>query len=862
MAVSTKVSKVAPDLPQHAASTTAAPPNSGEEDTQQQLSSSSPNPDPSAAPSSPNPETNVSLTGHMATVDPDALATVEALSPSLPATLMMTLSSLPTSLAFLSSPPHTPESRSSLSGQLLMAAGDELLARLPDAAPDSSLDSEERGSSLSSFSSVPGFASAAKKKIVKGLKQISSVGTITEIEGEDGDEQAEPVNWDASGISFVASTITSSASSSVNSMVSEIGKFASNVSMQSLIATTTEIDGVLSGASSGKIGSVSLSSTVAVSAVKKVASKLKSMTSMAAFNDIAAEEELNITVSIDPAAHDVVAASFPAIQELLLATLRAIPSSKDFVSTDRDAAQLLLAAGYRMIEQARIDSAEIDLGRDDFASDLASLNAFLPHFDEPQEYSQEERGYLSRGHSSIAMFDAAKRKKTFKTGTKLATAQYSVSGSKFFTQASAEIRVPIKNATAYQMYLTPKYFAATNSGAILEASVVERPNNHRYTLRILFDAPSPLARRELITTNVWERVSDTEFFFVCASTEHTNFPILKDAVRVDVVRAVTLKQIASGVTSVDVVQYTDLKFPVTGWITKQLVLPPATGTPLSMQLYFAMFRPANEVDKNDAKELGMIMIHLLYVLRGNEKLLREELFKLVSRVAVLRRAQAKHRYVVELLLHVIRNKYGTIGSASPQSRLRQITADEMGGVGKSLANIIMSNVTGDAAVDEWIRGSLPLQEMSAEYSWFRPMMETVAAELLSRANFGLVARSFVGAGLSFLDMVSDAYIMFSYFEEDREEFAYAIIAMVALNILIQLLIVLCQTIGLKQDRWRTMFLDMLYTITFVKAGVDAFRVAGGTEENEGAVMSPLTEMIAGKYIEMFTVSVAKRMCSL
>jgi hypothetical protein len=243
-------------------------------------------------------------------------------------------------------------------------------------------------------------------------------------------------------------------------------------------------------------------------------------------------------------------------------------------------------------------------------------------------------------------------------------------------------------------------------------------------------------------------------------------------------------------------------------------------------------------------------------LRGDEELLRAELLKLVSRVAVLRRAQAKHRYVVELLMHVIRNKYGMSGGATSQFHLRHITASEMGAMGQGLANIIMTNASGDAAVDEWIRGSLPLQELSEECTWFRPMMESIATELLSRDNFGLAARSILGAGLSFLDMTSDSYIIFGYFEEGRRVFAWALVGMLALSVFLQLLVVFVQSIGLKQDRWRTMFLDMLYTVTFVKAGVDAHRVARGSEMREGAMMSPLNELIQGKMIEMFTVSFA------
>ena len=59
----------------------------------------------------------------------------------------------------------------------------------------------------------------------------------------------------------------------------------------------------------------------------------------------------------------------------------------------------------------------------------------------------------------------------------------------------------------------------------------------------------------------------------------------------------------------------------------------------------------------------------------------------------------------------------------------------------------------------------------------------------------------------------------------------------------------CQ--GLKKNRWRTALFEMLTVVSFVKPGMDAYRVASGAEQLPGAGVSPLTEMIYTKGCELF-----------
>lgn len=54
---------------------------------------------------------------------------------------------------------------------------------------------------------------------------------------------------------------------------------------------------------------------------------------------------------------------------------------------------------------------------------------------------------------------------------------------------------------------------------------------------------------------------------------------------------------------------------------------------------------------------------------------------------------------------------------------------------------------------------LALKDIDKEYTWFRPMMVAAARRLLSKVAWGVKLRVAMGAGLSMLDMVTDAFVI-------------------------------------------------------------------------------------------------------
>ncbi|GMI40477.1 hypothetical protein TeGR_g12310, partial [Tetraparma gracilis] len=233
----------------------------------------------------------------------------------------------------------------------------------------------------------------------------------------------------------------------------------------------------------------------------------------------------------------------------------------------------------------------------------------------------------------------------------------------------------------------------------------------------------------------------------------------------------------------------------------------------------------------------------------NRDLLNEKILGMIRTTNVLRSAQAKYRFFDEFLFHIIRNamKRGAVQTAfTVKTHLVALTTNEAGRIARSLVSIIMANATAVAAVDEHIMTFPALGELDREYKWFRPMMESITAELMSQVAYGVKVRAAIGAAASFGDMISDAYMVNAYYVAGRSGPANALLGMVGGNLCFQLIIVTVQTQRLKKDKWRTRFFEFLSVISFMKPGVDAYRVASGAEPATGAAFEPLIEMLYTK----------------
>ena len=64
-----------------------------------------------------------------------------------------------------------------------------------------------------------------------------------------------------------------------------------------------------------------------------------------------------------------------------------------------------------------------------------------------------------------------------------------------------------------------------------------------------------------------------------------------------------------------------------------------------------------------------------------------------------------------------------------------LSANEAGRIGRSLVMLLMSNATGEAAVDEHIMMFPALGGLDREFNWFRPLMDAIATELTNKVAY-------------------------------------------------------------------------------------------------------------------------------
>jgi len=178
-------------------------------------------------------------------------------------------------------------------------------------------------------------------------------------------------------------------------------------------------------------------------------------------------------------------------------------------------------------------------------------------------------------------------------------------------------------------------------------------------------------------------------------------------------------------------------------------------------------------------------------------------------------------------------------------------ASEAERIGKKFAMFLLTTTEPSAAVDSWLKDSKELEEFVTENIWFEPMMNAIAKQLLKSSSLGLKWRVGLGAGLSIMDMITDTGVISSYRASGNTSEAYALMAMIGSSIAVQLLITYTQ--NRKKSKW-VILRELAFVVTFLKPGVDAYRVATGHEDDDTAV-NPLLEMALGKGTELAFESV-------
>ena len=105
----------------------------------------------------------------------------------------------------------------------------------------------------------------------------------------------------------------------------------------------------------------------------------------------------------------------------------------------------------------------------------------------------------------------------------------------------------------------------------------------------------------------------------------------------------------------------------------------------------------------------------------------------------------------------------------------------------------------------------------------------------------------LGAVVSIADTVSDVIMVVSFLSAGLTSAAYGTIAMVGLNMLLQIAVAVAQN---KHRGWLAVAYEVGIVLCFLRAPVDAYRVASGQKRQPGDPVDPLIVLTAGKVAEM------------
>ena len=239
-----------------------------------------------------------------------------------------------------------------------------------------------------------------------------------------------------------------------------------------------------------------------------------------------------------------------------------------------------------------------------------------------------------------------------------------------------------------------------------------------------------------------------------------------------------------------------------------------------MQQYFQKRRTLNLLDEQDGVAMGEAFM-LKYSKRekhdansSKHSLAFVRVQSVIFSHKALKQYEEENPWFSNLMTGVISNSIlGSTGKV--KSRVLTLSNKEARTIGNSLATIMMGSTSADLAVEDWILTSPAMQELDVELIWFRPMMNRIATRLLASAAWGAKFRLYIGATLSIMDMITDTLAILRFLKNGQDRFAYANIAFICVNVLLQLLLVYGQN---SKRGMKVIAYEMLVVVVMLKPG--------------------------------------------
>ena len=318
---------------------------------------------------------------------------------------------------------------------------------------------------------------------------------------------------------------------------------------------------------------------------------------------------------------------------------------------------------------------------------------------------------------------------------------------------------------------------------------------------------------------MWRSEENGDYFIVSVPTIHEGAPPSPDLVRASSVRSIRLKALSPSETEFTQTFTMDLKGHFPTAVTNAVVIPSNLHAPVQYQKYLMLVKPASAFDDKgkDAKMLGQLLMDDLLGLSSSDIPAVTSIF--FFRSSFLRSLSKEYSFVKVLLDTILVNKIRPPKSCS--TALNSFTDDDAKTSGRMLALMLISNPSGAEAVDEWFLNDPAMQELEVKVPLLRPFLNVVAQNLLQRAVWGSAFRSYSGAVISVVDMLSDAVMIRQFYQTGSAAAARATIALIGANLLVDCFATYIQN---KKKPRITIFKEILLVLSLCKPGVNAYRV--------------------------------------
>ena len=286
-------------------------------------------------------------------------------------------------------------------------------------------------------------------------------------------------------------------------------------------------------------------------------------------------------------------------------------------------------------------------------------------------------------------------------------------------------------------------------------------------------------------------------------------------------------------------------------LVKNLIIPQALIRCAEAAQFFSNLKPKDECSADDGKATGMHLMDKMYQHRG-----RHSTPLIVGRFSfqnrMLREINEEYPWFNTMMVAVLNNKLRP--AKHMVKPLNKMTNNDSKLMGTCLAASLAINLTGEAAVDEWVLRFPALGQLSEQNEWFTPMLDAIARRLLQEVAWGLKLRVATGAAVSMADYTSDFIMITFYLSEDGGGwYAAGIITMIVGGWILHFILAWYQH-GAAGEK-RAMYWNMFLVVVGAKPAVDAYRVASSAEQREHQLADPTMELFVSKIIEIGAESV-------